>query len=83
MSTEPPTPTTTYCAPLAAALLSASDRESRLRLFAELADETLVLAIEAPTEELERFWGCLHEGFHADVLALRESAPKPKRRWFR
>lgn len=83
-TTETPAPTTSFCASLAAALLSATDRESQIKLFSELADETLVLAVQAPTEELMQFWGGLHEGFHADLLALREPAPKPKkRRWFR
>ncbi|MFJ8594841.1 hypothetical protein [Streptomyces sp. NPDC093598] len=82
-STPPPTPTTSHCASLAAALVSATDRESRVKLFAELADETLTLAVQAPTAELEQFWGGLHEGFHADLLALREPAAMPKRRWFR
>jgi hypothetical protein len=54
-----------------------------MKLFAELADETLALAIQAPTAELEQFWGGLHEGFHADLLALQQPVQQPKRRWFR
>jgi hypothetical protein len=63
--------------------VSATDRESRLKLFAELADETLALAIQAPTAELEQFWGGLHEGFHTELLALQQPAQPKKRRWFR
>lgn len=82
MSAESPAPTTSYCASLAAALVAATDRGSQIKLLSELADETLALAVQAPTEELMQFWGGLHEGFYADALALREP-PKPKRRWFR
>ncbi|MFF4489452.1 hypothetical protein ACFY0F_23635 [Streptomyces sp. NPDC001544] len=82
MSTDIPTPTTTHLASLAAVLASASDRESRIRLFSELADEAFVCAVEAPTEELRQFWGSLHEGFYSDMRTLVDP-PKPKRRWFR
>lgn len=82
MSTETSTQTTTHLASLATALHSATDRESRARLFAELADETLALAERAQTAELFRFWGGLHEDFYGKLLALREPV-KPRRRWFR
>ena len=77
-----PTPTTSYCAWLAAALASASDRESRIKLYGELADEAFVHSAEAPTKELWRFWGSLHEGFYSQMRDLQDP-PKPKRRWFR
>ena len=67
---------------LAAALASATDRESRIKLYSDLADEAFVCAVEAPTEELRQFWGSLHEGFYGDMRRLVDP-PKPKRRWFR
>jgi hypothetical protein len=82
MSAETPTPTTTHLSSLAAALHSATDRESLARVFAELADETLVLCDVAPTEHLWEFWLRQSEHFHGAGIALREP-PKPKRRWFR
>ena len=81
-TTDIPTPTTTHCTSLAAALASATDRESRIKLYGELADEAFVHAVEAPTEELRQFWGSLHEGFYGDMRRLVDP-PKPKRRWFR
>ncbi|GAA2192768.1 hypothetical protein [Streptomyces bangladeshensis] len=74
-----PTPTTSYCTELATVLASATSREAKLKLFAELSDETLALAVNAPTAKLEQFWGSLHEGFYGDLLALREP-PRPGRR---
>ena len=81
MSTELPTPTTTHLASLAAALES-SDSAALARVFAELADEALALAADAPTAERFRFWGDLHESFHWESQR-RLNPPKPKRRWFR
>lgn len=81
MSAETPTPTTSHLASLAAALNSA-DRVDLGRVFADLADEALVLAASAPTREWFRFWGDLHESFHFESQR-RLNPPKPKRRWFR
>lgn len=81
-TTATPSPTTSHLSSLAAALHSASDRESLARVFAELADETLALCDRAPSEHLWGFWLHLSENFHGEMLALREP-PKPKRRWFR
>jgi hypothetical protein len=75
----------THLAALAAVLESASDRESRGRLFAVLADEALELSGRAPAGWLSDFWGDLHETFHYEAqLRLNPPAPKQKkRRWFR
>jgi hypothetical protein len=82
MSAETPTPTTTHLSSLAAALHSATDRESLARVFAELADEALTLCDVAPSEHLWEFWLRQSEDFHGAGIALREP-PEPKRRWFR
>jgi hypothetical protein len=82
MSADIPTPTTSYCSSLAAALASATTRDSRIKLYGELADEAFVCAVEAPTEELRQFWGSVHEGFYGQMRDL-QNPPKPRRRWFR
>jgi hypothetical protein len=69
---------------LATVLHSVKDRESLARVFAELADEALVLCNEASTREAWRFWLDLHESCYADALRLQEPVRQPKKwRWFR
>lgn len=77
------TPTTSHLSSLAAALHAATDRESLARVFAELADEAIVLCDEAPTREAWRFWLDLHESCCSDAQRLRQPAQPKKRRWFR
>ncbi|QIJ61430.1 hypothetical protein [Streptomyces sp. JB150] len=85
MSAQTPAPVEiTHLAALAAAMESASDRESRGRLFAVLAEEALELSRCVPAGWLSDFWGDLHETFHYEAqVRLNPPAPKQKRRWFR
>jgi hypothetical protein len=81
--TATPTPTpTAHLASLAAALES-DDRATLARVFAELADEALVLAAGSQTAEWFAFWGDLHESFHHESQKWLPVEPKPaKRRWW-
>lgn len=81
MSSTATTPTA-HLASLAAALES-GDRDALARVFADLADEALILAANAQTAEWFRFWGDLHETFHHESQKRLLEEPKPaKRRWF-
>lgn len=80
MTTATPTPTPTHFPSLASALES-GDRDTLARTFGEMADELMVLAAKAPSEELWMFVGRLHESFYYEACAQREPA-QPKRRWW-
>ncbi|MEU3528858.1 hypothetical protein AB0E62_34255 [Streptomyces sp. NPDC038707] len=83
MSAESPISPPSHLAALAAVLHEASDSESLVRIFDELAAESLALSEAAPSEELWAFWLRLSESFYGDALAMRVPPKPKKRRWFR
>jgi hypothetical protein len=61
---------TTHFATLAAAIESA-DSEVTAQAFGEMAEELRALAAMAPSEELWRFVGALHEDFYSKARELK------------